>query len=332
MMLVDGGEIAHVADTWQEWEVQYESGSPETIYSDNVLISLQLTAKNFGDNSYVKARIPIRWLGGVTWPYYVGAETKAKVFIGQAGDMNYLGEATSATNYFDDRLVVKNTIVFSELWIGGAKAIADLKAKHTGAGEPNPYVYYLMGAGLGWNLLYEMWNGRALLNIQSLLDKFGGLVPTFNLWIQASQKWNTMGTAGRILDTKNVDFELQAPFNIDKPLTYTAPFTITAGGYTSAGTVYVTVVVPPYTITRTATIYSGLSTTVTVEGTTYSTGTTVTLTAGATVLPDWFVSILNWLKSIFGGWWWAVILVAFFVLLWLIFRRRANKAEIHLTR
>jgi len=323
------GNKVNVAETWQEWEIQYENRETETIYSDNILISLQLTAKNFGDNSFVKVRIPIKWKGGLTWPYYAGVETKAKVFIGQAGDMNYLGEVTSATQYFDDRFVVKDSVVFSELWIGGSKAIADLKAKHVGAGEPaHPLIYYAMGFGLGWNLLYEMFHGRALLNIQDLLDKFGGKVPTFNLWIEASQEWNTIGTAGIILDKKTVEFELQAPFNIGRPLTYTAPFTITAGGFTSAGTVYVTVVVPPYTITRTATTYSGLYTTVTVEPTTYSTATTVTLTAGPTALPDWLLAIINWLKSIFGQWWWVVALVVIFVVLWLIFRRRESSTVI----
>ena len=290
--------------SWQEWEVRYENGELGTISSDTLWIFLQVTPKNFGENSYVKVKVPIRWKGGLAWPYFAGVVTSAKIFIGEAGDLNYLGETTSAAQYLRDPDTPKDSIVYSEFWVGGSKAIADLKAKHAGTlGDCNPIVYYAMGFGLGYQILYELWHGRALLNIQPLLDKFAGKVPSFNLWIQASQKWTTHGWGGQITDSRSVEFELQAPFLIDKPVTYTAPFTITAGGTTSAGTVYVTVVVPPYTITRTATTYSGLYTTITVGATTYSTATTVTLTAGADVFGP-LNSLIAWLRE----YWWLVLI------------------------
>jgi len=317
------GQETYVAETWQEWTIQYENKETAVISSDNMLVSLEVSPKTFGENSYVKVKIPIRWKGGLSSPYFAGVVTSSKIFIGQTSNLNYLGETTSAAQYLRDPDNPKDSIVFSEFWVGGSKAIANLKAQHAGTvGDCNPVLYFVMGYGLGYELLYELWHGRALLNIQPLLDKFAGQVSSFYLWIQASQKWTTHGYGGQITDSKTVYFELQAPFSITTPQTYTAPFTVTAGGTTSGGSVYLTVEIPAYTITRVATTYIGLYTTVTVEATTYSTATKVTLTAGQAPPLGLLGDFIAWLKKYFGEYWWAalicIIVIGIFLLKWLL--------------
>jgi len=307
------GQEVHAADVWQEWETRYETGEQATLYSDQVLVSLQLSPRSFGTRSYTRVRVPTKWVGKLDFWTTVSVQTTADIYLGYGGNVVPVGSVTTLTRVFTHDTPDSFT-VYPEFWLCGSQSVVDeLKRAQVGTEETIWEVGWLRSNGVP----YEAYMGRAFLNVEPLLNEMEGRHPEFRLYVKARQEWWAVLFPLQRQPSRFYDIPFEAPFSTTKPLTYTAPVTVTAG-WTTIGQTAGIFITYSYVFTVTETTYTLRTTTLTVTRTTETIKTSDFIPVKPAGTADVLSQIKGWLSKYFGDYWWIALIIIVVIVLFLL--------------